>query len=97
MPRSAPGPRSRLAVEQHPPVVGWSSPATMRSSVDLPQPEGPRMAMKSLSRDPERRGSSARVGGPPRTPGKVRLTSSIARWARGPQARLQGNSRRLTP
>ena len=31
------------------PAVIVSSPATMRSSVDLPQPEGPRMTMNSPS------------------------------------------------
>jgi hypothetical protein len=31
------------------PALGVSRPATMRSSVLLPQPEGPRMVMKSFS------------------------------------------------
>ena len=50
MPRSGPGPRDRLrrrAARGR--SSGASSPATMRSSVDLPQPEGPRMVTKSLS------------------------------------------------
>ena len=59
------------------PPVGRSSPATMRSSVDLPQPEGPRMVMKSLSPTPRSVGSSARVGAPPWRAGKGRETCSI--------------------
>src|SRR5882672_10473576 len=51
----------------------------MRKSVDLPQPEGPSRQMKSLSAMRSEVGSMARVVGPPRTPGKVRLTSSMAR------------------
>ena len=49
MPRSAPGPRTGRPSSSMLPVVGVSSPATMRSSVLLPQPEGPRMVMKSFS------------------------------------------------
>src|SRR5882672_8299712 len=49
----------------------------MRKSVDLPQPEGPSRQMKSLSATRSEVGSMARVGGPPRTPGNVRLSSSI--------------------
>ncbi len=59
----------RLAVEQHLPAVGKSSPATMRSSVDLPQPEGPRMVTKSFSRTSKSIGSSACVAWP-RVPGE---------------------------
>src|SRR5712692_11627811 len=51
----------------------------MRSSVDLPQPDGPSRQMKSLSATRSEVGSMARVGGPPRTPGKVRLSSSMKR------------------
>src|SRR6266852_6068218 len=51
----------------------------MRSSVDLPQPDGPSRQMKSLSATRSEVGSMARVGGPPRTPGKGRLTSSMKR------------------
>src|SRR5690348_3287168 len=39
---------TRPAMSISPPVMG-SSPATMRSSVDLPQPEGPTMTMNSPS------------------------------------------------
>src|SRR3546814_18357389 len=49
----------------------------MRSRVDLPQPDGPRMVMKSLSSTLTLVGSSARVGAPPRMPGNTRLTVSI--------------------
>ncbi len=44
---------SRLLTTRSPivisPEVMLSSPATMRSNVDLPQPEGPRMTMNSPS------------------------------------------------
>src|SRR3546814_21708 len=49
----------------------------MRSRVDLPQPDGPRMVMKSLSSTLTLVGSSARVGALPRMPGNTRLTVSI--------------------
>ena len=68
----------------------------MRSSVDLPHPEGPRMVMKSLSATVSVVGCSACVGVPPRTPRKaVRLTASIDQLAH--QARLQKNSRWFAP
>src|SRR5215468_7291467 len=79
MPRSAPGPVTGSPSRSTRPLVGRSSPATMRRSVDFPQPDGPRRQMKSLSETRSDVGSMARVGEPPRTPGKVRLTSSIAR------------------
>src|SRR5437879_4862896 len=56
------------------PLVGWSSPATMRSSVDFPQPEGPRMVTKSLLPTLRSVGSRARVGALPWRAGKVRDT-----------------------
>ena len=49
----------------------------MRSSVDLPQPDGPRIVMKSLSATASDVGCSAAVGAPPRTPGNVRPTPSM--------------------
>src|SRR5438093_12268149 len=85
MPRSAPGPVTGAPSSSTRPVVGTSSPATMRSSVDLPQPDGPSTPMKSLSATASEVGSSARVGGPPRTPWKIRLTASMTR--RDPRAR----------
>src|SRR5439155_821431 len=59
------------------PDVGASSPATIRNSVDLPQPDGPRIEMKSLSVTVSVVGSSATVGAWPRPPEKVRLTAAI--------------------
>ena len=74
------------------PVVGRSSPATSRSNVDLPQPDGPRMVTKSLSGTARLVGSSARVGGAaPHARKNARdvLDHELA------HARLQGNSRRF--
>ena len=66
------------------PVVGRSSPATILSSVDFPQPDGPSRQMKSLSSIESRVGSRARVGGPPRAPGKTpALTLSLDRERAG--------------
>src|SRR6266496_3028282 len=59
------------------PLVGKSRPATMRSNVDLPHPDGPSTVMKSLSATLRLTGCSASVGGPPRTPGNVRPTPSM--------------------
>ena len=92
MPRSGPGPATGVPLSRMRPELGRSSPATSRSNVDLPQPDGPRMVTKSLSATARLVGSSARVGAPRRTPGKVRETFSIASSA---HARLQGNSRRF--
>src|SRR5499425_3622247 len=78
MPRSAPGPVTGVPSRRTRPVVGWSSPAIMRRSVDLPQPDGPRRQRKSLSATRSEVGAMARVGAPPRTPGKVRLSPSMA-------------------
>src|SRR4051812_26364355 len=79
MPRSAPGPVTGAPSSSTRPVVGVSRPATIRSSVDFPQPDGPSTQMKSLSATASDVGSRARVGGPPRTPGNVRLTASMTR------------------
>src|SRR5215217_4437864 len=76
MPRSGPGPATARPSSSTRPALGRSRPATMRSSVDFPQPDGPRMVMKSFSATSSRAGSSARVGAPPRTPGKTRETPS---------------------
>jgi hypothetical protein len=64
MPRSAPGPAMGLPSSTMLPLVGVSSPATMRSRVDLPQPEGPRMVMKSFSATLRSVACSATVPGP---------------------------------
>jgi len=50
----------------------------MRSSVDFPQPDGPRMVTKSFSATLVVIGVSASVGAPPRTPPKVRPTCAIS-------------------
>src|SRR5262245_51213137 len=78
MPRSAPGPVTGAPSRSTRPVVGWSRPAIRRRRVDLPQPEGPSRQRKSLSATRSEVGSMARVSGPPRTPGKVRLSPSMA-------------------
>src|SRR5580765_609094 len=78
MPRSAPGAFTGIPSRSTRPAVGVSSPATMRSSVDLPHPDGPRIVMKSLSATASDTGCSATVAAPPRTPGNVRATFSIA-------------------
>ena len=90
MPRSAPGRVTGAPSSSTRPAVGVSSPATMRSSVDLPQPDGPRMVMKSLSATESDVGSSACVGGPPCTPGNVRETPSTTSLltASGPREQL---------
>src|SRR6185295_14310292 len=84
MPRSGPGPRTGAPLTRTRPVVGWSRPATMRSSVDLPEPEGPSRTRKSWSSTVSDVGSSARVAGRPRRPANVRLTPSIRRPATEP-------------
>lgn len=61
MPRSAPGPSTARPSSSTWPVVGKSSPAAMRSMVDLPQPEGPRMVTKSFSRTSKSTGNKACV------------------------------------
>src|SRR5438105_10384311 len=77
MPRWAPGVLTGATSSTTGPEVGASSPATIRNSVDLPQPDGPRIEMKSLSVTVSVVGSSATVGAWPRPPGKVRLTAAI--------------------
>ena len=77
MPRSTLGPVTGTPSSSTRPLVGTSSPAMMRSSVDLPQPEGPRIVMKSLSATVSDVGTSASVGAPPCTPGNVRVTFSM--------------------
>src|SRR6476661_1096187 len=74
MPRSGPGRVTAWPSSSTRPVLGCDRPATMRNRVDLPQPDGPRMVMKSLSATSSSTGSRARTGGPPWTPGKTRDT-----------------------
>src|SRR6185369_5798605 len=77
MPRSAPGPLTVRPSSSMLPAVGVSSPATIRRSVLLPQPEGPRMVMKSFSWTDRSVACSATV--PPFAPGKVLETRLISR------------------
>src|SRR5689334_2899690 len=77
MPRSAPGPATGTPSSRMRPLLGCSSPATRRSRVDFPQPDRPRMVMKSLSATSRLTGSSAWVGAPPAAPGKVLPTPWI--------------------
>ncbi len=58
-------------------MLALSRPATILSSVDFPQPDGPRIVMKSLSATVSEMGSSARVGCAPAAAGNVRPTPSI--------------------
>src|SRR6185369_6164038 len=81
MPRSAPGPLTGRPSSSIVPAVGASKPATMRSSVLLPQPDGPRMVMKSFSCTDRSVACSATV--PPLAPGKVLETPLISRMLIG--------------
>src|SRR3954466_4151163 len=81
MPRSAPGPSMRRPSSSTSPLLGWSSPATMRSSVLLPQPEGPRMVTKSFSATSSVVACNANVGEPPFVAGKLRETPRTERIA----------------
>src|SRR5215831_6295402 len=78
IPRSAPGRVTGSPSSRTRPSLARSRPATILSKVDLPQPDGPKMAMKSLSATLSEMGSRARVDPlPPRTGGKVRVTPSM--------------------
>ena len=77
MPRSGPGRVTALPSSNTRPSLGASRPATILSSVDFPQPDGPRMVMKSLAATVRSTGISALTGCPPRTPANVRETPSI--------------------
>src|SRR5437016_5167296 len=91
MPRSEPGPVTATPSRRTRPALGRSSPATIRSRVDLPQPEGPSRQMKSLSATASEVGSRARVAGRPPRPGKIRLTPSIrSRDKRAPSGEAPG-------
>src|SRR5581483_4978589 len=61
MPRSGDGPVTGWPSTSSRPRVGRSKPATMYSSVDLPQPDGPRMVMNSLRRTLRVKSTSASV------------------------------------
>ena len=66
-------PRRRWPSSSTCPAVGASRPATMRSSVLLPHPDGPRIVMKSLSATAVGRQQRLRRR-PAATPGNVRET-----------------------
>ncbi len=64
MPRSRPGPVTRASSSQMAPSVGSSSPATSRSRLVLPQPDGPTMTENSWSPTSSEMFSSAVTGAP---------------------------------
>src|SRR5215831_5004651 len=87
IPRSAPGRVTGSPSSRTRPSLARSRPATILSKVDLPQPDGPKMAMKSLSATLSEMGSRARVDPlPPRTGGKVRVTPSMMSLLMDPYA-----------
>src|ERR1700756_2328573 len=65
MPRSLPGPVTGLPSIDTWPVVGSSQPATMRRSVDLPQPEAPIMQTNSPFEIARSTGASASISSSP--------------------------------
>src|SRR5262245_48493624 len=78
MPRSEPGPVTTEPSSKTRPSLALSRPAMIRSKVDLPQPEGPKIVMKSLSATSMVMGSRASVGAAPlRAGGKARETASM--------------------
>ena len=92
MPRSGPGSRTGAPSSTMRPLLGRSSPATSRSKVDLPQPDGPEDGDEVVVGDGEvdrleraRRRAPAHARKGPRDV----LDRELA------HARLQGNSRRL--
>ena len=66
MPRSLPGPLMRAPSSEIAPSVGSIRPATRRSRLVLPQPEGPTMTENSLSSTSSEMFSSAVTGTPRR-------------------------------
>ena len=66
MPRSRPGPLMRVSSSEIAPSVGSIRPATRRSRLVLPQPEGPTMTENSLSSTSSEMFSSAVTGTPRR-------------------------------
>ena len=62
MPRSLPGPLMAVLSSVIAPSVGSIRPATRRSRLDLPQPEGPTMTENSLSSTLSEMFSSAVTG-----------------------------------
>src|SRR5262245_45769830 len=81
MPRSEPGPVIGLPCADTPPVVGSSKPATMRKSVDLPQPEAPIRQTNSPASMLTSIGASASISSSPTAKRLVtpRIASSVRR------------------
>src|ERR1700729_3594525 len=65
MPRSLPGPRTLRLSRKIAPSVGSIRPATSRSKLVLPQPDGPTITENSLSSTSSEMFSSAVTGAPP--------------------------------
>src|SRR5579884_3967507 len=76
MPRSGDGPVTGWPSTSSRPRVGRSKPATMYSSVDFPQPDGPRMVMNSLRRTLRSKSTSASVSPLPATARKALVRPS---------------------
>ena len=68
MPRSPPGPVISWPSRIREPSVGSSSPATMRSTVDLPQPDGPSRAQSSFSATSKETSTTASMTSPEDVP-----------------------------
>src|SRR4051794_27125496 len=64
MPLSRPGPSTRRPRIRTSPVLGVSSPPTMRMTVVLPQPEGPTKTTNSPAAMSRVRGSTTGIAGP---------------------------------
>src|SRR5262245_9646495 len=98
MPRSAPGASTRRPSSSTSPALGASSPATMRSSVLLPQPLGPRIVMKSFSATSRSVACSANVAPKRRSTARtdrialIEPASSpeLRPWEQAPVAPLEG-------
>ena len=82
MPRSADGPRMGSPSSVTRPSVPVWSPATSRSSVDLPHPEGPTITENCRSSTARETRSRAATGGLPRI-SKRTVTSSMDSMAPG--------------
>ena len=68
--------RSRAASKSIPPDAAGSSPATMRSSVDLPEPFGP--VTTSASPSPSAKDTPEKTVSPPRSPASLRQSAASA-------------------
>src|SRR5688572_25625606 len=91
-PRSAPGPTTGLPSTRTVPALGVRKPATMLRSVDLPQPDGPRM--HTNSRSATSRSMSTRAGDVWQSAANDLLTRWI--WILGPPG-ISASARVLPP